>query len=307
MSMLSDAFPARRRATAISVLSIGGGMGTTLGALISGALNDRFGWHVALLAVAAPGFLLALGMLLTVTEPPRARLQRGRKPPSRRIGASLRHIWTTPTFRRLLAAMICKDVAVFAWQNWMPTFLIRVHHLSTSEMGAIFGLSTGVGAIVATTSAGVISDWLARRGARWRMYYAALLAGVGAPCLLGALLADDIRIVAAFILGFSLTAGGLTAITNAAMVSIARPDMRAFTMAMSALVVTVMAAGCAPWVIGALNDHLATTFGTSAIRYSLILMPTALMLTCGLYAWASRSIERDEDAALEGVSAPTAG
>ena len=28
-----------------------------------------------------------------------------------------------------------------AWLNWMPTFLIRVHHLSTSQMGAAFGIA----------------------------------------------------------------------------------------------------------------------------------------------------------------------
>lgn len=298
MSMLSDLFPPTRRATAISVLSIGGGMGSTFGAMISGALNDRFGWHVAVLAVAAPGLLLAAAMWMTLSEPPRKNLET--VPPgaaSRSILGGLRHLWRTPTFGRLLGAMVCKDVTIFAWLNWMPTFLIRVHHLTTTQMGEVFGLATGLGAIVSTTSAGVISDWLARRGARRRMYYCCLLAALGVPCLVGVLFFGDIRLVWLCVLTYSLTAGGLTGPTNAAMVTVARADIRAFTMAVCALVVTVVSAGLTPWVIGALNDRLAHSFGHDAVRYSLLIMPSALFIAGLLYLRASRTIDGDEDVA----------
>ncbi len=304
MSLLSDLFPPSRRATAISVLSIGGGMGSTLGALISGALNDRFGWHIALLAVAAPGLVLALAMWLTITEPPRRHLNAIPVDEKlRSVGACLRHLFGTRTFRSLLPAMVFKDVATVAWLNWMPTFLIRVHHLTTSQMGMAFGLATGLGAIVSTTSAGLISDRLARRGARWRMYYCAILAIVGAPFLVGALIAADMRVVTACILLYSLTAGGLTGPTNASMVTVARADMRAFTMAVCALVVTVIAAGATPWIIGAINDQLAHTFGREAVRYSLLIMPSSLVVACLLYMRSSRSIEADEARALGEIGA----
>jgi MFS family permease len=73
-SLLSDAFPARVRATVIAIYSSGIYIGTGLGLLIGGQIVDRWnaafapgaqpfglaGWQAAYLAVGIPGILLAL-------------------------------------------------------------------------------------------------------------------------------------------------------------------------------------------------------------------------------------------------------
>ena len=80
-SMISDYFPARRRATAMAIYSaglyIGGGLSLPIGGLVLSGWNAAYpqggpmglvGWQAAFLAVGLPGLLLAL-WVLTLREP----------------------------------------------------------------------------------------------------------------------------------------------------------------------------------------------------------------------------------------------
>jgi MFS family permease len=69
-SMLSDYFPAARRATVMAVYSTGIYIGTGLGLGIGGLVVDRWGWRAAFLVAGLPGLLLAL-WVRTLREPSR--------------------------------------------------------------------------------------------------------------------------------------------------------------------------------------------------------------------------------------------
>ncbi|MGE4653170.1 MAG: MFS transporter, partial [Myxococcota bacterium] len=58
-SLISDYFPAERRATALSIYALGVPMGTLLGLAFGGYLADQVGWRMAFFVVGAPGVLLA--------------------------------------------------------------------------------------------------------------------------------------------------------------------------------------------------------------------------------------------------------
>lgn len=87
-SVISDYFPPRRRATALSIYSaglyLGSGVSLFLGSRIAGWWNDAFtggaaplglaGWQVAFMAVGLPGLLLA-GWVASLREPPRGRFE----------------------------------------------------------------------------------------------------------------------------------------------------------------------------------------------------------------------------------------
>jgi MFS family permease len=82
-SLISDWFPKKQRATALSIyasgLYIGGGLSLLIGSMIVGAWNNAYpgggplglvGWQAAFLAVGLPGLLLAV-WVATLREPPR--------------------------------------------------------------------------------------------------------------------------------------------------------------------------------------------------------------------------------------------
>ena len=68
-SLISDYFPVRLRATAISVYTIGGHLGVWLAFLVGGWLSDAYSWRTALVAVGLPGIVLSFLFRFTVREP----------------------------------------------------------------------------------------------------------------------------------------------------------------------------------------------------------------------------------------------
>ena len=301
MSMIGDLYPAHRRGVAISILTIGSALGFALGAYVSGVLNDHYGWHVAMMAVGAPGLILAALIWFTVPEPVRGAHDGGvaPDPDAASVWRSLRNIFRTPTAAPLLLGMICLNVAFLGWLNWLPAFLMRAHHLTTTQMSAIFGVVIGIGGVLANVVAGFASDWVARRGTRWRMYYCFAMTVLAVPPLVAALLLKETTLAVLCMCAFTLAAGGLTTVTGASVLSIARPGQRAFMSAVFGLAVSILGAGAGPWIIGATNDALKGAYGELAIRYSLLLIPAMLALSGVMFLWASRTIDRDAAASVK--------
>jgi predicted MFS family arabinose efflux permease len=295
MSFLGDLYPANKRGGAIGILTIGSALGFSLGAVLAGVLNDKFGWHVAMMVVGAPGLLLAVVLWLTVPEPPRGGhdAPAAQDPKGLTLGQSLKRLAQIRTAVPLLLGLVFLNLAFMAWLNWLPAFLMRAHHLSTTKMSAIFGLAVGLGGVLSNIAAGFISDRLARRGARWRMYYCCIMVVVAIPLQLAALLVPQITPAVICMCGFSLAAGGLTTVTSAATLSISPANLRAFMAALFGFGVSVLGAGLGPWAIGALNDALKSALGDQAIRYTLLMAPASLAVAGLMFFWASRTIEAD--------------
>ncbi len=59
-SLVADYFPGRRRALAMGLYMSGISLGGVMGILLGGAFEAAYGWRVAMMAVAFPGFVVAL-------------------------------------------------------------------------------------------------------------------------------------------------------------------------------------------------------------------------------------------------------
>lgn len=71
-SVISDYFPAERRASALSIYALGIPIGSMLAAVGGGWIATEVGWREAFIWLGVPGVLLAVIVKLTVKEPPRA-------------------------------------------------------------------------------------------------------------------------------------------------------------------------------------------------------------------------------------------
>lgn len=303
MSMVADIFPAAKRGAAISVLTIGAALGYSAGAFIAGVLNDRFGWQGALMAVGLPGLLVAALLVLTVPEPRRGASDAHAVATPVSILEGLRTLAAVRTFWPLMVGMIFVNIAFLGWLHWLPAFLMRIHKLSTTDMSAIFGLIVGVGGVAANIFAGVISDRLARRGARWRMYYCVAMGLVSVPLLVVGLMLPNPTVAIACMMAYTLAAGGLTTVTNASAISIAPANLRASMVALIGFAVAVFGGGVAPFLIGLLNDGLSARMGVEAIRYTLLIGPIGIGLAALMFGIASRTIDGDADPTAPAVPA----
>jgi len=119
-SLLSDYFPARRRATALAIYSSGIYLGAGLGLGVGGLIVERWdaawlgtapwglrGWQVAFLAVGLPGLLLAL-WVRSLREPVRGQADGV-------SSASEGHPWRE--FLRELAAVVPPFTMVSLWRR----------------------------------------------------------------------------------------------------------------------------------------------------------------------------------------------
>jgi MFS transporter, Spinster family, sphingosine-1-phosphate transporter len=89
ISMLSDAFPARRLGLAVGVYYAGIPLGLAMALISSSFIAPRFGWRVSFYALGILG-LIATGLLLLLKEPPR------------RIKPGADEVKTRPSMRQIL-------------------------------------------------------------------------------------------------------------------------------------------------------------------------------------------------------------
>lgn len=272
-SIISDYFPLRQRATAISLYTMGGHVGVWLAFLVGGWVSDAYSWRTALVAVGLPGIVLSLLMGLTVREPVRGAIEghvdTGETIPLREV---MRVLGGKPTFRHLTMALPLFVCSAYVLNIWGPAFLIRVHGLSKSEIGVWFGLIVGVAGGVGSITGGFLSDRLARADTRWYVWLPAIANVLVVPCVIGFLLVPDPRVAFALLIPTVLLNSTSIAPLWTANQAIAPNRMRATSYSIIHLGISGIAGGLAPQLVGIFNDLLAPSFGEEAVRYSLMLI-----------------------------------
>ena len=68
-SIISDYFPQKKRATALSIYSVGIYLGILLGYVIGGVIAKHYGWRVAFFSIGIPGIIFAVITYLFIREP----------------------------------------------------------------------------------------------------------------------------------------------------------------------------------------------------------------------------------------------
>jgi predicted MFS family arabinose efflux permease len=297
-SLLSDYFPAKRRATALALYSMGGNIGIGLGYLAGGVLGDALGWRRTFLVVGLPGIALSLLVRLTLREPTRGASEgRPDLAPAPPLRESLRHLFALRAYRHIGAATALYNVASYAFLAWVPTFLRRIHELSGTELGVLYGPMLAVAGALGSFAAGWLGDLGARRDSRWLTWIPAL-AGLGAlPFLSGFLWLGDERVAFLAYVPVGFLTGMWAGPTYAAVQGLAPLRMRATAAALLLFLLNFIGMGLGPLIVGTLNDWLEPQLGLQAIRYSLSLV--ALAKAWGaLHSWlASRALRAELEAA----------
>ena len=297
-SLLSDAFPPERRATALAIYNIGGNVGIMLGFMLGGFVGEALGWRTTFLVVGLPGLAMAVVVRLMLKEPARGALEGVPDDPHEpSVREVFRYMAGQTTFRHLCLSSAFYAFAAYGFTIWGATFMIRVHGMSLTEIGLAMGLIQGLGGGLGTYLGGMLADRLARRDKRALVYVPAVGGALALPFLAIFLFSPDRNV--------SLAGYGVAMVFSVFFVGpsyavaqgLARLRMRAQAAAWLMFSINLIGLGIAPLVVGILNDALASTYGASAIRYSL-------MTTGAVSAWAvvhsllaARSIRADLAAA----------
>lgn len=265
-SLLADLFPVHQRARVFSVISCGSAVGLAFGFYLAGTLSELLGWRTVFIVVGLPGLVFAALVWLTVPEPVRPPNADAEARPS--LLASLRFMLGLVTYRWVMVVLIFASTTAYAVLAWMPTFLIRVHGMSTGEIGLKMGAAVALGLLLGNLSSGALADRLGRRDIRWLIW----VAGYGIlACIPTGLLSFFWGSAngSLLFLGFYMYFMGFW---SPPLVTVAVGLVDARSRALAASTIPIMQAiggAIGPFFVGAVNDALAPTHGQLAIRYSI--------------------------------------
>lgn len=269
-SLLSDLFPARLLARALSIYTIGifvgVGLAYTLGALVIGALESRGPidlplvgtlrpWQLAFILAGVPGVLLGLALLVALPEPRRATRDAAAKGHPREGWAFIR------THAALLVpvtlGMALLSLTLYAATAWVPTFAARIHGIPVSVTGIGFGVVVLVAAPLGAYCGGLLADISHRRNSTWNyLHIIAAFSALLTPIVAIAPFASSPG-VALLLSGLALfCAVAPIGIAAAAIQSLTPPRLRAQVSAIYILVINLIAIGCGPAAVPILTDFL---------------------------------------------------
>jgi MFS family permease len=205
----------------------------------------------------------------------------------------LRYLAARRSFVFIVASAMLHGFSSYGAGSWIPTFLIRVHHLSLSEVGIILGAMVGVASLVGQIVGGRISDTLGKRDARWYMWTPAIASVVALPFLVAFLLLPNLWwAVACYALG-GLAMNMWTGPTYAMAQGVAKPHMRSMAAAIVIFMLNLVGAALGPLIVGILNDWLDPRFGVEAVRYSLLIVIIPHTLASIFNLMAARTLRED--------------
>jgi len=289
-SLISDYFPAYMRARAMSLYSFGIPIGSCLGIVMGGVLNNYLGWRAAFVIVGLLGVAIAPLFRLTVREPERGRFDgSAAKVEPAPYKDVMRTIKLKKSFWYLTLGAAFSSMMGYGLFFWLPSFFVRSfgadlpgfftwlpEALVPAGAGVVlyasyfFGLILLFGGVLGIWLGGVLADRLgaADRAAYARVPAYAFLATL--PSFLLGLLVENLLIVmVAFTVAQALALLWLGPVL-AALQSLVGPNMRASVSALYLLINNLIGLGLGNLILGMLSDLMEATFGTESLRYALL-------------------------------------
>ena len=303
-SVIADYFPSDKRASAISIYLTSITVGTIVASIVGAAVADRYGWRVAFIALGAPGALVALVCWLTVREPPRggSKESAGEETPSLR--EAIREFMGKASFWHIaLATGLANFVAVGNGQ-YLVSFLIRVHHISLTQVGLTLGPLFGGLSVVSLWVVGKIIGALTEKDRAWLARWPGIGVALGVPVAVLSYLAPAFWMVVALqVIGLFCGNAYLVSLYTTAQ-GVVRPRVRATATAVVIMVINVIGYGLGPPAIGALSDFLkdhvvALGLSTAAdaagqgLRYALVCGSLVNLWAAAHYLIGSTRLKRD--------------
>ncbi|SVA26193.1 uncharacterized protein METZ01_LOCUS79047, partial [marine metagenome] len=300
-SMITDYFPRRILARALSVYMVGVTLGSGLAYMVGGAvvaslenveqivlplLGPMHGWQLTFFIVGLPGIFVSILLMATVREPQRrgVGVDGADSIPFSEVA---QYLWERRSaFAGHIFGISIFVMVVYALNLWGPTYFIRTFDYSPAEAGWVFGIVMIAAGTAGLLLAGTIADAWMQRGTKDAYVRTILLSIICiTPCAvtLGFTSTEAVGILAmALAVFFSAFQGGIAGGTLQLMT----PNrMRGQVIAIYTLVANLIGLGLGPTVVAATTDYV---FGyDEAIGQSIALSAAVMCPLGGLLLWRS--------------------
>ncbi|HJQ30728.1 MAG TPA: MFS transporter [Pyrinomonadaceae bacterium] len=287
LSLLSDHFPPRVRATMQAVYSSGIAVGAAAASFLGGWLGETWGWRWAFYLVGFPGLALAL-LVLLIKEERRGATETA---PARYDAGDWKVLLKSAPLRYLYAGYALFGLAANNLSIWGAIYFLRAHGFSLSYIGTVGGVFALAAGVPGTILGGALADKFGGRfGRGGRMLFGAAAALASVPLWLLLLFAGSqagLLFAWFMLLALSLVWLGPAA---ADVHDVAGPKLRGLGIGIYFFAVNVAAYGIGAPLIGKLNDALGAAAAPTMMSYGLLVCPLACLLGALLLWLGSRSI-----------------
>lgn len=287
LSLLSDYFPPRMRATVQGVYSSGIAIGSGLAFFLGGWIGQTYGWRYAFYFLGFPGLALAVVVFFLREQ------KRGRTEVATVHFSS--NDWKI-LFRSVPLRYLCLGYGLFGIASnnlgiWVPSFFVRVHGMSLVLIGTVMGILAIVVGVPVTIMGGYLSDRFRRFGKGGRMMFSACAAVASVP-LWGLMLFTDHQILLLGLNGvlFALAISWLGP-AAADVHDIAGPHLRGLGIGIYFSTVNICAYGIGSPLIGKISDLLGVSSNPGVMRYSLLVCLVASALSAVALWKGSRALQ----------------
>jgi MFS family permease len=272
-SLISDAVAPEKRASAIAFYGMGVPIGTLLGLVIGGVVNDIWGWRVALMLVGTPGVLLALLLPLLLREPRRYGLIKGEAspagPPQIPVLDAISEIFRSRAYLWLLIAASFAAFLSYGKGLWTLSLFIRSHGMTTTEVGLIGAATLGVAGVFGTWLGGWAADRYGAVNRRHILTLPAVGMAVAAPIQFMGYGAPIWWVAGLLILVPTILNAAYYGPAYACVQGLVRKELRAVAASLMIFGQNLIGLGLGPFIFGALSDWLQPQAGTESVRWVL--------------------------------------
>jgi predicted MFS family arabinose efflux permease len=292
-AIIADMYGPADRAAPLAVFALGINIGLFAAFLVGGYIGDTYGWRVAVQVVAVPGLALAVLAWFTLRDPPRGMSDNktsGTAPP---LAQTFAYMWHTKSIRQLIIASTLVITVGYGAVAWLPSYFIRVHGMSATQVGGVLAIMIGIGGGLGTAFGGIFADKLGKRDVRWNLWLVALVTmGVAPLSIVGYLTTDTL--LALVWLTMPLFVGALYFGPTLAMLhTLVKPEMRSLASAIMLCINNIIGLGVGPLSVGYLSDQFTPVYGPQGLGYALACM-AVIGIWGGAHYWlASRTLSAD--------------
>jgi MFS family permease len=290
MSILSDTFDIKSRPAALSVYYTAPFIGILVGAIFAGHISQLYGWRVAVLAIGAPGILMAMVTALCLREPARRRFDPAPMlgaalAPAAPVGQALLHALREPQLRQLLMATVLAGFVVAAVSSWVPVLLERVLGFTLQRAGGMVALVFALPAVLGSLAGGAICTRFGKGEPRRLLRFCGTAVLIGAPLAVAAPLCGSARLTLVLLFAWSLFSCAYIGSAWAVFITAIPAPMRGTIFGLGIVLTNLVGPGLGPQTIGLLSDALHRLHDAAHLQHAMAsvalfaVIPAAMFLS----------------------------
>ena len=162
-ALISDYYPAERRAGALGLWALSAPVGTMIGLALAGGLANAFDWRTVYLAAGLASAAFAPVVWFKLREPRRGQFDRHASVARPDLRSAIAPIWRNPALRNVILGVTFHAYFLYAQANWAAPFYHRAYGLSLGELSLWLGLLAGLAGGFGTWLGGCLADAWSRR------------------------------------------------------------------------------------------------------------------------------------------------